>query len=84
MGDIRLKMQVSSVLRRADNNGEIISEEIELIAVYGPEGSPNAQWSKLTPSASLKMSISNPGAFGRILPGQFRFVDLTLTDKDGI
>lgn len=81
---LRLKMSVSSVKRVADAQGNIQSEEIGLNAVYGPEGSPNAQWSKWTPMASLSMTVNNPAAFGKVLPGQFFFVDLIPTDKDGI
>ena len=81
---LRLKMSVSSVKSGCDQNGDKNYEEISLQAVYGPEGSPNAQWSKWTPSAGLTMHINNPGAFGKVLPGQFYFVDLTSTDKDAI
>jgi hypothetical protein len=81
---LRLKMSVSSVNRSADSNGEITGEQIQLQAVYGPEGSPNAQWSKWTPSGTLSFNVSNPGAFGRVLPGQFYFVDLIQTTKEAI
>jgi hypothetical protein len=81
---LRCKMSVGSVKSSCDQNGDKNSEEISLQAVYGPEGSPNAQWSKWTPSAGLNIHISNPAAFGKVLPGQFFFVDLIPTDKDGI
>lgn len=81
---LRLKMSVSSVKSVADGNGDKTSEELALTAVYGKDGTANAQWSKWTPSASLTMNISNPGAFDKVLPGQFVFVDITLTDKDAI
>jgi hypothetical protein len=81
---LRCKMSVGSVKSSCDANGDKVAEEIALQAVYGPEGSPNAQWSKWTPSAGLTMYISNPGAFGKVLPGQFFFVDIILTDKDAI
>jgi hypothetical protein len=81
---LRLKMSVGSVKRVADGAGNINSEEIGFNAVYGKEGSANAQWSKWTPCASLTMTINNPAAFGKVLPGQFVFVDLTPTDKDSI
>jgi hypothetical protein len=81
---LRLKMSVGSVKRCADSAGNIVSEEIGLSAVYGPEGSPNSMWSKWTPCGSLTMTINNPGAFGKVLPGQFYFVDLVLADKDAI
>lgn len=81
---LRLKMTVHTVKWSANEKGEKVSEELTLGAVYGPEGSPNAQWSKWTPSASLTMQINNPSAFGKVLPGQFVFVDLTITDKDAV
>jgi hypothetical protein len=81
---LRLKLCVNSLKKVADTEGNISSEEISFNAVYGKEGSANAQWSKWTPCASLTMTISNPGAFGKVLPGQFVFVDLTPTDKDSI
>lgn len=81
---LRLKMTINSVKSVCDHNGDKSSEEISLGAVYGPEGSPNSQWSKWTPSANLTMQINNPDAFGKVLPGQFYFVDLIPTTKDGI
>lgn len=81
---LRLKMTVTSVRRVADSQGNITQEEIGLNAVYGPEGSPNSQWSKWTPAASLSMNVNNPEAFGKVLPGQFMFVDLTPCEKDSI
>ncbi|MDE2467211.1 MAG: hypothetical protein KGL35_00275 [Bradyrhizobium sp.] len=77
-------MSIASVKSCCDQNGNKSSEEVTLQAVYGPEGSPNAQWSKWTPCANLSMTINNPAAFGKVLPGQFFFVDLIPTDKDGI
>jgi len=82
---LRLKMSVNSVKIVADTNGDKTQEEIGLNAVYSnEEGSANKQWSKWTPAASLTMTISNPQAFGKLLPGQFVFVDLTPCDKDSI
>jgi hypothetical protein len=81
---LRLKMSVSSVKRVANSEGNITQEEISLSVVYGKEGSANAKWSKWTPSGQLTMLVSNPDAFGKVLPGQFVFVDLTLTDKESV
>jgi hypothetical protein len=82
---LRLKVAVNSVKKICDGTGAITQEEIGCNAVYdSKEGSANAQWSKWTPCASLMMTISNPQAFGKVLPGQFLFVDLIPTDKDGI
>jgi hypothetical protein len=77
-------MSVTSVKRVADGTVNITSEEISLSAVYGPEGAPNSQWSKWTPAAQLTMTVNNPQAFGKVLPGQFVFADLTPCEKDSI
>lgn len=81
---LRLKMSIGSVKSSCDHNGEKCAEEVTLQDVYGAAGSANAQWSKWTPSASLTMQVNNPSAFGKVLPGQFFFVDLIPTDKDAI
>lgn len=81
---LRLKMHVASVKSSCDSTGTKTQEEILLQAAYGPEGSPNAQWSQWTPFASLTMIVSNQAAFGKVLPEQFYFVDMIPTDKDGI
>jgi len=82
---LRLKMMVNSLKTIHDNEGQPQQQEIALSAVYSnKEGSANAQWSKWTPSASLTMLVSNPSAFGKVLPGQFVYVDLIPCDKDSI
>lgn len=80
-----LKLVVNTVLRHADNDGNIQAEEITMSAVYSDkEGSVNKQWSKWTPACQLKFTVNNPAVFGRILPGQFFMADLTRCDKDAI
>jgi len=82
---LRLKMVVNTVLRSADETGEIRSEEITASAVTSSqEGAANKQWSKWTPCGQLKFTVNNPAAFGQMLPGQFFYVDLTPTDKDSL
>jgi hypothetical protein len=81
---LRLKMSVQSVKNVCDGEGKKSCEEIVLTAVYGPDGSANKQWSKWTPAGNLTFQVNNPDAFGRVLPGQFLFVDLIPTDKDAI
>jgi hypothetical protein len=82
---LRLKMTVNSVKSVADTNGDKTTEEIGFNAVYSnDEGSANKQWSKWTPAAGLTMTISNPQAFGKVLPGQFVFVDIIPCEKDSI
>lgn len=85
MSVLRLKMSVGSMKSIHDHNGEKTQEELALNVVYSnEEGSANKQWSKWTPAASLTISISNPQAFGKVLPGQFVFVDITPCEKDSI
>ena len=76
-------MLVGSVKRVCNSEGEICQEELNLNAVYSDKpDSANAQWSRYTPSASLSMTVSNTQAFGKVLPGQYVFVDLSPADKD--
>jgi hypothetical protein len=82
---LRLKMLVNSVKKVCDSEGNITQEELSLSAVYSSNSaSANAQWCKWTPAASFSFAVSNPAAFGKVLPGQFFFVDLIPTDKDSI
>lgn len=82
---LRLKMVINTVKRSADDSGNVGYEEITASAVYSDkEGAPNKQWSKWTPCGALSFTVSNPAAFGKVLPGQFYFLDMIPTDKDGI
>lgn len=83
MANLRLKMVVQSVRRNADATGEISSEEISLNCVYD-DGGPNKQWSKWTPNGNMTFTVSNPLAFGKVLPGQFYMVDMSVTTKDSM
>lgn len=82
---LRLKMVVNTVSRNCGNDGSITSEDITMNAVYSEkEGSANKQWARWTPSGQLKFQVNNPEACGKVLPGQFFYVDLTPTDKDSL
>jgi hypothetical protein len=48
---LRAKMRVVSVRLSKEADGSISSEEVNLQAVYGNEGTENAQWAKWTPAA---------------------------------
>lgn len=74
---LRAKMQVESVTQTLDGAGKVESERVKLGAVYGPEGSENADWAQWTPYAALEMNITNPSAFGKLASGQEFYVDLT-------
>lgn len=78
---LRAKMQVDSVTQDLNGAGEITSEQVKLSAVYGPEGSENAEWAQWTPYASLEMSITNPAAMGKLRRGQELYVDFTPVEK---
>lgn len=82
---LRLKMVINTVKRCADSTGEVQSEEITASAVYSDkEGSANKQWSRWTPCGSLSFTVNNPDALGKVLPGQFYYVDLVPTDRDSL
>jgi hypothetical protein len=49
-------------------------EEVEFVPVSGPE---NAEWSRWTPSGSVKMQITNPAVVGAFEVGKDYFVDFT-------
>ena len=81
----RLKMVVNTVKRHANNDGTIQAEEITLSAVYSDkEGAVNKQWSKWTPTGNLSFQVNNENVFGKILPGQFYYVDLIQCEKDSL
>lgn len=81
---LRLKMTLATLKHVCDSSGEKTAEELVFTCAYGPKGSANEQWCKWTPSGNLAFTISNPAAFGKVLPGQFYFVDLISTDKDAL
>lgn len=82
---LRLKMVINTVARYANQSGEVESEEITASAVYSDkEGSANKQWAKWTPCGRLTFTVNNPDALGKVLPGQFFYVDLVPTDKDSL
>jgi len=76
MAILRCKMRVNTVTQSKESDGSTSQETIELRAVYAAEGE-NAQWSKWTPCADFKISITNPQAFGKLSKGHEFFVDFT-------
>jgi hypothetical protein len=74
---LRCKMRVQEVLHQKNEDGTTQQERVTLQAVYGPEGSENAQWSKWTPSATFTIHINNPEAFGKLSSGHEFYVDFT-------
>lgn len=77
MSTLRYKMRVQSVSHFLNEDGSTSQEEVNLSAVYGADGTDNAQWSKWTPSAQFKITINNPGAFNKLSKGHEFYVDFT-------
>lgn len=78
---IRCKMRVNQVTHTKEADGSTSQERVELVAVYGPEGSENAQWSKWTPSAQFTIHINNPAAFGKLSQGHEFYVDFVPVEQ---
>lgn len=72
---IRAKMLVGGVTRQIGVDGEAVSESVTLHAVYDNGTGPNAEWAKATPYGKIELTISNPAAIGRLIPGRTFYVD---------
>ena len=72
---LRCKVKVEEVTHVKDENGQTTQERVKLRAVYGKDGTENAQWSKWTPSANFELYINNPPAIGKLSSGHEYFVD---------
>lgn len=79
---LRCKMRVQSVAQYKNEDGSIGSEEVKLQAVYGADGTVNAQWSKWTPSANFSITINNPDAFDKLSKGHEFYVDFTPAEAE--
>jgi hypothetical protein len=74
---VRAKFMCSSVTKNHDGG-----EGVALYAANGKNGTANAQWSKWTPGGNLTLTISNPEAQGRLVPGRYYFIDIDETTED--
>lgn len=79
---LRCKMRVQSVAHYKGEKGETTQEEVKLSAVYGTDGTDNAQWSKWTPSAQFAITINNPDAFNKLSQGHEFYVDFTPAESE--
>lgn len=61
---------------------EKTAEQLYLAPVYEEDGI-NKEWSEATPSGSLSLFISNKNAWGRVKEGDYVFVDITPTTREG-
>jgi hypothetical protein len=73
---LRLKLKVTAVHRHADETGATAAEHVTLGAVVNDAGA-NKDWTNSTPVAHMQFTVNNPAAFGKLLPKQVYFVDLT-------
>jgi len=73
---IRAKFRCTQVKRiqscNPDGTYPQVSEEVQLLAVYGDV---NAKWAKWTPSGSITMLINNPDTQGKFKPEQCYYLD---------
>ncbi len=74
---MRCKMRVKAVKHTEDRDGKIDAEFVTLHAVYGEDGSENAQWSKWTPSGAIELLVNNPDAFGLLPVDREFYIDFT-------
>ncbi|HBG07683.1 MAG TPA: hypothetical protein DDY22_19545 [Geobacter sp.] len=78
---MRAKMRVIHTKKHSDT-----CEELEFSAVCKNNGYPadgsdeNNSFAMWTPSATLKMSITNPALVGEFIAGQTFYVDFTLAE----
>jgi hypothetical protein len=67
--NVRAKFRVTSV-----EHHEGDQSTVNLAAVHGAD---NRTWTKWTPSGSLRLCITNPGATEQFKPGQHVFIDFS-------
>lgn len=77
---MRAKMKVSKV-EQFEACENLTFNAVCKSGTYPADGSDEDNtFAKFTPTAELKMSITNPELFGKIKPGQKFYVDFTLAE----
>lgn len=81
---VRAKFKVESVQEHRNSSdgdaGPVTGQDITFSAVYGEDGSANAEWSKWTPSGQLRMYVTNERVFGEFEAGREYYLDFTPAD----
>lgn len=79
--NMRCKLYIESI-KQYGQNGQVTQEEIQFRAITS--GKQNADgvsedntFSKYTPSADFRMSVTNPALIGQFKPGQKFYFDTT-------
>ncbi len=77
---IRAKIKIDSV--KANSDDAKTGEQISAMAVYSSDKTTeNYSFSVATPSLSLQMYISNPGAFDKLIQGKEYYLDFIPVEK---
>ena len=75
---MRAKMKVTAVQHHSDTYEALSFSAVSKCDGYPEDGSDeNNTFAKWTPSAELKMSITNPALIGKFEAGQEFYVDFT-------
>ena len=78
---MRAKMRVSAVTPHNETWEELAFSAVSKSDGYPDDGSDeNNSFAMWTPSAELKMSITNPALIGKFTVGQEFYVDFTAVD----
>ena len=79
---MRAKMKVTNVERQGDVYEDLHFSAVPRSDSYPEDGSDeNNTFAKWTPTAELKMSITNPELIGTFIEGQEFYVDFTLVNN---
>lgn len=72
---MRAKLQIESVTQYVGNE-QLVLRAVQGKKVFGTQGeSEDNTFARWTPSAELKMTITNPDLLGKFKPGQRFYVD---------
>ena len=77
--NMRAKMQIKVVENLGDDDGEILHfSAVSKENGYGIDGADeNNTYARFTPSAEIKIHITNPNLLGKFKVGEFYYVDFT-------
>lgn len=75
---MRAKLKITSQRKCNDNYEELVFNAVSKSDGYPADGSDeNNSFAKWTPTAELRMSITNPALIGKFVVGQEFYVDFT-------
>jgi hypothetical protein len=75
---VRAKFRCTNVSKSASNyGGQPGTVESNVVTLQPVCDDHNKTWSKWTPCGDIKMTINNPEAFDKFVPGECYFVDFT-------